>query len=265
MGAFLRWAGSKRKILPQLNALLEASNAQHYIEPFCGSACLYFESQITDGCISDSNEWLIHTYLEVQKNPKGVHEKLSALVNSDRIYNQMRRVHPSKMHGKNKAAYFIYLNRYCFNGLFRTNKKGFFNVPYAPRKTGKIPDLDTLELAAEKLRRTSIFCGDFEEVTVDNLRKDSVVYLDPPYATKNRRIFRQYDSASFGTDDMSRLDRLLHKIDRRGAKFILSYAKVTEISEIASKWIAQDVHVSRNIAGFSSHRKLDSEHLITNF
>jgi DNA adenine methylase len=265
MGAFLRWAGSKRKILPSLSRLVRESGATHYIEPFCGSACLFFDTEIEDACLNDANRWLIETYEQVKYNPQIVHDRLTSIVNSRKIYEKIRTIHPTKFSSINGAAYFIYLNRYCFNGLFRTNKAGYFNVPYAPQKTGRIPSLKVLGNASAKLSNVNLSVGDFEAATLSNITKRSVVYLDPPYATKNARVFRQYDPASFGTEDIERLKSLLHQIDTTGAKFILSYARVPEVENIVKEWNSRELEVSRNISGFSTGRRLAGEYIVTNF
>lgn len=265
LAAFLRWAGSKRKILPSLLKLVAAADATHYIEPFCGSAVLFFGSSFSRASLGDTNAWLISTYRQVRDNPEEVHARLSSMEQSREKYNNIRSVHFSEHTQLDQAVYFLYLNRYCFNGLFRTNRQGLFNVPFAPARTGPIPTLETLVRASEKLRCAELEISDFETLTKKALTKRSIVYLDPPYATKNRRIFRQYDSASFGTNDISRLSDLLDHIDRKKAKFILSYADVTEIDGIVQKWNCAEVRVARNIAGFGGDRKVASELLLTNF
>ena len=161
------------------------------------------------------------------------------------------------------AARFIFLNRFCFNGLYRTNLNGEFNVPYAPSKTGNLPTADELKAASGALRRASIRSGDFSTVLAD-VKANDFVYLDPPFAVENRRVFKQYGPQHFGVADLQRLATALTQIDRKGAAFVLSYAYCREALDMFGTWPRRKALVHRNIAGFARCRRTATELLFSN-
>lgn len=260
---FLRWAGSKKKLLPKL---LEYTNIDFdsYYEPFMGSATLFFALEVKKGTLSDTNEELVRTYNTLKACPSRIHSILLEIENSSENYYQLRGKDPKILNDEERAARFIFLNRYCFNGIYRTNKDGQFNVPYSNNKTGKLPNLNELNSVAQKLKTVSIVYSDFEEIIYKNVKAKDLVYFDPPYAVGNRRIFNQYDAKSFGLNDLNRLSKLLEVVDKRNAKFILSYAYCKEALDIFSKWDKKKSFVLRNIAGFARHRRKAAELIITN-
>lgn len=163
-----------------------------------------------------------------------------------------------------RAVRFLYLNRNCFNGIYRTNKAGEFNVPFSGKRTGMMPPRDTFLKAAALLRAADIRARDFEESVLDTTKRGAFVYLDPPYATSRRRVFREYDVDAFDTSDLERLSKLLHTIDRRGAHFLLSYAYCPEAVACFSQWRATKHYAFRNVAGFVGNRRRAAELLVTN-
>jgi len=169
----------------------------------------------------------------------------------------------ANMDSVDAAARFIFLNRFCFNGLYRTNEAGKFNVPYAASGTGNLPNPTELRSVAKVLRLCAIKCADFED-TLKRTKAGDLVYLDPPYAVGNRRVFRQYGPSSFGLDDLQRLADELAAMDDRGVKFVLSYAACAEVSKYFKRWPSRKYYIQRNIAGFSTHRKRAGEILISN-
>ena len=161
------------------------------------------------------------------------------------------------------AARFIFLNRNCFNGLYRTNLKGLFNVPYAPTGTGKVPSEEALLACSDALRNAKILHGDFE-ATIAQVRQGDFVYLDPPFAVHNRRVFREYHPNAFSTADIPRLTRLLSFIDKSKAHFLASYADCSQAREAFARWNVNRVRAKRNIAGFSKSRRYAYELIVTN-
>lgn len=265
MKPFIRWAGSKRKIVNDLERFWTASGAQRYIEPFCGSGCLFFHIEPNEAILGDTNEWLLNTLKCVAENPDRVYDKLCALPRNKNIYLKIRSIHFSKFGQYNAAAYFLYLNRLCFNGLFRTNMKGLFNVPYADTRTGSHPSRNTLREASLVLQKATLEKTDFFKTISKHITKDDFVYLDPPYATENGRVFRQYSPSTFGIKDIERLSGILSGIDDHGAKFALSYADTSEIQPLTERWNCHRHEVVRNISGFAKGRKKASEIVLTNF
>ena len=139
------------------------------------------------------------------------------------------------MDAADAAARFIFLNRFCFNGLYRTNEDNQFNVPYAPSRTGQLPTVTEMRLIAKVLQSCTIRHGDFETVLAQTGEGD-FVYLDPPYAVGNRRVFRQYGPSSFGLNDLQRLAEALVSMDARNVKFVLSYADCAEAKQFSQRW-----------------------------
>ena len=260
---FLRWAGSKRKLLSRL-APYWGNGHTRYIEPFMGSAAFFYAVNPSLAILSDINADLVSTFVSVRDDPRAVYNRLLDIPRGKRSYNRLRKQVPTCLDPLDRAARFIFLNRFCFNGIYRTNAKGAFNVPYAKSKTGDIPPWDTFLAAAQPLQSAVIVCADFEEVVSNNVREGDFVYLDPPYAVRNRRVFRQYDPQTFGLDDLKRMDQTLQLIHKRNAKFVLSYAYSPESIEYFQNWERRKVFTQRNVSGFAKHRRMAAELIVTN-
>lgn len=259
---FLRWAGSKRKQLAVLSTFWK-QKYRRYVEPFMGSACLFFEIQPDTAVLTDINGDLINTFLAVRDHPRAVSNRLSKLPLGERSFYRIREQRAADLRSLDAAARFIFLNRFCFNGLYRTNGAGHFNVPFGSPVKARLPTPAELSSVATKLRGCTIKHADFEE-TLNRTKKGDFVYLDPPYAVGNRRMFRQYGPASFGLHDLQRLADTLQLMDDRGVKFVLSYASSPEASQFFTSWPRRRIFVQRNIAGFARHRRRAGEVLISN-
>lgn len=260
----IRWAGSKAKLLPRLAEYW--SGRGRYIEAFAGSAALFFHLEPSEGALNDRNEELMNAYAVLRKHPRRLYNYLLNLpVNSD-FYYDLRRRHPSTLGVIARAARFFYLNRHCFNGIYRTNQSGKFNVPYAGgASTGTFPAYSHWNQCADVLKRVELISDDFESFVLDRVTTNDFVYLDPPYAVSNRRIFSQYSAQTFGLKDIKRLSSVLKEIDRRGAIFLVSYAKSPEAKLLSDGWNVNSTSVQRNVAGFAKHRRRAGEILITNY
>ena len=262
MQPLIRWAGSKRQLLPKLRAYWPKT-AKRYIEPFCGSACLFFDIEPKEAVLGDLNTELIATYRALKADPSLVCECLRRLNKGANAYYRTRAVDPSGLSDSEMAARFIYLNRFCFNGIFRTNRLGKFNVPYGPPRSGAGFDFDKIHSAAHLLRRSTLIAGDFEK-TLQHVERDDFVYIDPPYAVANRRIFSQYHEAPFGVPDLERLGSRLETIDKVGAHFVISYADSREARSLLANWKPRRVRTQRHIAGFAGDRRYAFEIIATN-
>jgi DNA adenine methylase len=260
--AFLRWAGSKRRLLPKLAAYWQPSYCR-YFEPFMGSACFFFRIKPSAAVLSDINADLVETFRLVRDRPSDVHTAILQLKPGKESYYKIRAIRPTQLEPVQRAARFIYLNRFCFNGLYRTNQKGEFNVPFSPARTGPLPTLEELRLASLTLGASTLRSGDFENI-LEEVRAGDFVYLDPPFAVSNRRIFRQYGPSSFGLQDLDRLSQTLDLLDSRGAAFLLSYALCKEALTFFKKWQTRRVTTQRNISGFAEHRRAAVELLVSN-
>lgn len=260
--SFLRWAGSKKRLIPKLSAYWDEGFIR-YVEPFAGSAALFFAIRPSRAILSDINSDLVDTLCSVRDQPRAVHNRLSRLPLGKEAYYRIRQEDTSQLSTLDQAARFIYLNRFCFNGLYRTNMSGKFNVPYAASKTGRLPTLSELYMSAKVLSCAQIISRDFEK-TLKDVQPGDFVYMDPPYAVRNRRIFRQYGPDSFGTEDLARLASALPHIDRCGATFLVSYAMCKEALDAFDGWHVRRAQTQRSIAGFSRHRRKAVEILVSN-
>jgi DNA adenine methylase len=257
----LRWAGSKRKSLSHLSAFWN-DRFERYIEPFVGSACLFLKLKPREAILSDLNSALIETYRTIRTQSPKVVERLYSIPRNAKTYYDIRRRITNVKDRIERAAYFIYLNRNCFNGIYRTNLDGNFNVPFGADQ-GQYPRPCDFETTSRLLRKATLLSGDFGR-TLRYLRKDDFVYLDPPFAATGVRTFVEYGKTSFDELDLDRLEHHLERIDRRGASFLVSYADCPRAREIAKGWNATTINVRRHIAGFTSKRKTARELLITN-
>ncbi len=262
--SFLKWAGSKKKLLPELRNYWKPGQHQRYIEPFVGSAQLFFTLQPQSAILNDINSELINTYEIVRNNPIELFDIMSTYPKDKDFYYNIRSADLLTLSRLEKAARFIYLNKLCFNGLYRTNLKGKFNVPYSNSPTSGFPTKDELILCSKALEKVLLVNSDFETVLKDNCQRGDFVYLDPPYAIANSNIFYQYDPRTFGLEDVKRLKSILVELDKNNIDFLLSYAYCDEIISLFSEWNIRTVKTQRNIAGFSKNRKKAIELLISN-
>ena len=262
MKPFLRWAGSKAQLLPAIKPYWQPKY-HRYVEPFCGSACLFFSIQPQAALLSDLNDELICTLAQVQVAADVIVECLHRMKTDKETYYQIRAIDPVTLSPNERAARFIYLNTLCFNGLYRTNLSGQFNVPYGNR-TRKYPFDPVMLREAGRLLGTAVLeNSDFESI-VDQTKNGDFLYLDPPYATGSQRIFSAYGKKVFSDADLMRLIDTLHRAANRGVHFVLSYADVPEIQSLRKVWSSSEVMARRNIAGFSDARRKVKEILITN-
>jgi DNA adenine methylase len=259
---FLRWAGSKRQLIPVLSEYWKPTYLR-YVEPFAGSAALFFHLAPPKALLADINSELIAAYRQVKSNLPQVLEALNALKKNKTQYLRLRSAMPGTLSPALRAARFIYLNRFCFNGLYRTNRHGQFNVPYSGNKTGGFPSAEQFELCSAKLRKTTLLATAFDR-TLQHVREGDFVYMDPPFAVKAKRIFNEYDAACFDETAISKLRDWMITLGSMGISFLVSYADSDEARFLARGFRVRKVFVKRNIAGFAGHRKSDAELLIFN-
>jgi DNA adenine methylase len=262
MPSFIRWAGSKRALLPRLRRYW-STDFSRYIEPFAGSSCFFFDLSPEAAVLGDLNKELIDTYRVVKLEVEKVIEALRRLPRSKKSYYAIRKIDPLTLPGPDAAARFIYLNSYCFNGLYRTNSSGVFNVPYHPPSGYVRISAERLREASRRLAVADIVNADFEH-TLSFAKRGDFVYLDPPYAVKSRRVFSEYFPGSFGGADLARFAKSLDDLDARGVAFLVSYGDCAESREMLRKWNSKRVSTRRNIAGFCGHRRKGFELLATN-
>jgi DNA adenine methylase len=220
---FLRWTGSKSWLIKEGidNYLPQYFNDYH--ELFLGSATLFFYlSPLKEVYLYDLNEDLILTYSQIRDNVDNVINSLKRLKNSETEYYRIRSSKPTTDH--TKAAKFIYLNRTSFNGIYRVNSNGEYNVPYGKRTNVDIVTENNLREVSKILQRKNIIQSDFEEALV-NIKEGDLVFLDPPYTiTHENNGFIEYNKKLFSWEDQERLAKTVIEIDKRKAYFILTNA-----------------------------------------
>ena len=258
---FLRWAGSKRKQIGRLK-LYWSKKFLRYVEPFAGSACLFFALQPEKALLGDSNEELINVYRQLRKHPREIHHRLVHIPRERKAYLRWRAKDVTKLDAKTRALRFIYLNHNCFNGIYRTNNAGQFNVPFGSKLSRYLSRDEFFECSAA-LAQAEFSGGDFQK-TLARVQFGDFVYLDPPYALKTRRLFCEYGEKPFSVDDIERLSEELERIDNIGATFVVSYADCPQSRELAKRWKSVKFLVRRHIAGFLDNRSSAFEWLITN-
>lgn len=258
----LRWAGSKRRLVPAL-CLAAPRDFERYIEPFAGSACLFFALRPKRAVLSDINHDLINFYEMLRDHPYRLARCLSSLPNTDSYYYQLRKTSTATLSQLDRATRFIYLNRFCFNGVYRTNRRGEFNVPRGIH-TGQIPSESELVKCSRLLRHAELRASDFEAVLQQATAGD-FIYLDPPYAALDRRSYGEYGYGTYSDSDQPRLLRALQYADSQGAQVIFSYRDDHSLMQQLRGWSYRQVLVRRNVAGFTGSRRINAEMLLANF
>ncbi len=235
-----------------------------YREPFMGSASTFFTLQPEQAVLSDINKDLVQAFNAIKRSYRSVHKYYANLPIDSETYYEVRSQQTTEMDRYARAGRFIYLNRLCFNGLYRTNKAGFFNVPYGGEKSGKLPSLEHLQGVSGLLRNTTIKHLDFERAA-EQASSGDFLFLDPPYLNENIRVFREYGPSVFTHKDFDRLTAILQDLDSKSAMFLLTFAD-TKAARIAfAPWMVGRSIIRRNIAGFAAARRRTSELLVWNY
>lgn len=258
----IRWAGSKKKLLPQLTKSAPVKY-NRYIEPFLGSAALFYSIDPERAVLSDQNKDLVNFYKQARKRPLELYDEYEKLRRTPSIYMRIRRKLTEETDTFLRAVYFYYLNRNCFNGLYRTNKLNQFNVPWGT-KTGDAPTRSAFLLLARKLRKHKLLCGDFTRAT-SVASKGDFVYLDPPYVYGSRKDRGEYGASSFGLKDIARLDTEIQRLDSIGAYVLLSYAECPDIAGLKSRLKLKKLRIFRSMAARPKERKTVKEVLLSNY
>lgn len=227
--SFIRWAGGKSWFAPYVANLIEELDYNNYYEPFMGGASIFFSLNIPhNGYLSDLNAELVDTFCAVRDNPKRIIEYLKKYKTDEDSYYTIRAAEPKGKY--QKAARFLYLNATSFNGLYRVNQNGKYNVPYGKKEVTL--NCQRILEAGQKLNGIDITCRDFAEIQPQIVARD-LVFLDPPYTvSKEDTGFIGYNSTWFSLDDQRRLAGLIDHINNVGAYYIMTNAAHPTISEI---------------------------------
>jgi len=218
---FVKWAGGKRQLLPQLLSHVPEKFGR-YFEPFVGGGALFFALRPPSAVLTDVNERLIRTYRGVRNDVDGVIRRLEEFRHEESFYYQQRDRDIDAGTDADVAAWFIYLNKVGFNGLYRVNRNNRFNVPFGRHKNPTICDEATLRACSAALQKAHLEKTDFADAVADAVEGD-LVYFDPPYVPlSDTANFTKYTSGGFGTDDQERLRDLALSLKQRGVHVILS-------------------------------------------
>jgi DNA adenine methylase len=258
---FLKWAGGKRWLAPFLPAEIFDETIE-YIEPFAGSAAVFFYHRPSRSILNDMNFKLIATYTSIRDYPEEVFSALRRHQNrhsTDHYYEERAR---SRRVSHEQAAQFIYLNRSCWNGLYRENLRGEFNVPKGSKD--KILWESGFHEYASALSGVSLYSGDFESV-LSKARSGSLIFCDPPYTTAhNLNGFVKYNQRMFSWEDQVRLMRAITSADSRGAKFIVTNADHESLRELYDQFPQFRLERQSVISGRNIGRRTTSELIVTN-
>jgi DNA adenine methylase len=260
----LRWAGSKKR---SLSHLLQCAPLKFnkYIEPFAGSACLFFNLSPARAVLGDTNPHLMEFYDVAIRHGTRVYNAFSEIDRTADAYYEIRKRYQTETSALRRASYFLFLNRNCFNGIFRVNRQGNFNVPFSDSRVAPYPSKEAFLASIEKLRNAKLDCSDFFSVCERNVARGDFVYLDPPYYVPKHRVFREYVPHDFARQDIDRLRDLLDLIDKRGGHFLMNYPDCYMMRKIARQWNHHCIETRRTISGKLASRGNSSEILIYNF
>jgi len=264
---FVKWAGGKRQIV---NILLSnvPKSFNRYFEPFVGGGALLFELKPKKAVISDINEELINAYRVIKGNVDELIESLKKHKNSADYYYSIRAINPKTLNPVERASRFIYLNKTCFNGLYRENSKGEFNVPFGKYKNPKICDEENLRAVSQFLNSIDIeiFNSDYKE-TCELTQPGDFIYFDPPYYPVSKTSsFTKYNSKDFSEEDQIELSQIFKELDKKGCYVMLSNSDTEFIRKLYEGYRIQVINTNRFINCKANKRKNASfELLITNF
>ncbi|MCB9419330.1 MAG: DNA adenine methylase [Ardenticatenaceae bacterium] len=265
---FLKWAGGKQRLLTQYQPFFPTADAiGHYFEPFIGSAAVFFQQQYPVATLSDQNGKLIEVYQQVRDDLDQVFEALAPHRNEPDYYYEVRSQNPVDLVPAERAARLIYLNKTCYNGLYRENSKGEFNVPFGRYKNPKICDEVRLRAASAALRGVNLKVADFAEAVATAVAND-FVYFDPPYVPLSpTSSFTNYHKNGFGQADQERLADVVAELTKRNVMVMLSNSSAPLVYELygRSSYRIIDIQARRNINSKAGQRGPVKELLILNY
>ena len=260
---FLKWAGGKRWLVAQHPELFPTT-PQHLIEPFCGSSAVYFSLNPTTATLSDANTRLIECYLTIRDNVENFlhHFHAYASLHCRQFYYALRQ--QTLPTPEERAAQFLYLNRVCFNGIYRENLSGVFNVPMGTKPSAILQTDDFCSISAT-LQSAEILHCDFEK-SIDASQSGEFLYVDPPYVTKhNFNGFAKYNQRIFSWADQERLAKAVMRAHLRGVSIVVSNADHPDVHALYSHYF-RIISLGRStvIASKSKHRGRTTEMAATN-
>ena len=254
---FLRWAGGKQRLARQLQEIVGTpSGRKTYHEPFLGAASVFLAVRPRRAVLSDLNDHLIGMYVAVRNNPDEVGKLLAEMAarHSRGEYYRVRDEYNAAAPGPERAAQFIYLNRTGYNGVFRVNKKGVFNVPVGNKSPFTIPSITNLQRVAARLEHCELLVQPFEGV-LSRAGRGDIVYLDPPYPPLNgTAYFRHYTPERFDTIQQTRVATVAKALRHRGCSVVISNADTDLIRDLYEGWKLNELTVARWVMSGTRHR-----------
>ena len=269
---FLKWVGGKRQLMPEIRRMLPKGVANHpYYEPFIGGGALFFELQPKRAIINDYNEELINVYTVIRDNPNELIEDLKRHKNTAEYFYEIRAIDRQPLFSNltkiERASRIIYLNKTCYNGLYRVNNAGEFNSPFGKYKNPNIVNEPVIKAVSKYLNspQIQISNGDYELILRD-IPTNSFVYLDPPYyPISESSNFTGYVQGGWDEGDQLRLRDVCDRLNDNGIKFLLSNSASDFIREIYSDYNIHIVQANRFVNSNSSRRGQVDEFLICNY
>ena len=251
----LKWAGGKTQMLGELMPRVPKTYGR-YIEPFFGGGALFYSMKPENAIIADSNPELINMYLQVAHHVDDVIECLQKYENTSEMFYEVRSLDWQTLPKAEAAARTIYLNKTCFNGLYRVNRSGQFNTPFGKYKNPKICDIDALRLASEALRKADILCGDYILVLEHYAQPGDFVFLDPPYLPISENSdFKRYTKEQFYEDDHVELAKMIGTLHERGCYVILTNSNHPLVHQLYEQYKIEVIQTKRHISCHGDTRK----------
>jgi len=260
--SILRWSGSKAKLLHHLVDRAPPSY-RRYVEPFAGSACLFFNLRPNTALLGDINREVIAVYRAIQSAPHRIATLLESIPHTRDAYSSLRATHPSTLSDEERAARLIFLMKACFNGVYRTNRKGEFNVPMGNRVYA-LPSLPALLEAQRLLTNTTLIAGDFSQ-TLAATEAGDWVYLDPPYQSSKRYRGEFGYGARFQGDAVDRLVLDMRRMADAGRHVMLSHSFDEDLKSRLTGWYVHEVQTLRTVSGKGARRAVARELIATSY
>lgn len=266
---FLKWAGGKRQLLPELIKRVPKT-FKNYHEPFLGGGALFFELAAASRLkkqihLSDLNEELINAFLVVQNNVEELIRALKRHVHNAEYFYRIRKATPKRLGAVARASRLIYLNKTCFNGLYRVNSKGEFNVPFGRYKNPKICDEENLRLCSKALQGVTLRCQPFDAVLIQ-ARAGDLIYFDPPYHPVSKTAnFSAYEKSGFGTAEHRRLEEVFTALGKKKCFVMLSNSQTDFTRELFKEHKVEMVAATRSVNSKASGRGRVEEIIVRNF
>ncbi|RZD15573.1 MAG: DNA adenine methylase [Candidatus Acididesulfobacter guangdongensis] len=265
---FIKWAGGKRQLIEELISLFPA-NYNRYFEPFIGGGALFFAIQPENAYISDINPELINLYNVVKNDVDSLIEDLRRYKNTEEEFYKIRNLDRKPSYKKfskvRKASRFIYLNKTCYNGLYRTNSDGYFNVPFGFYKNPNIIDEKNLKVCSELLKKTEIALSPFSAIE-SKIKTGDFVYFDPPYMPISKTSsFTKYYKDDFDVDAQFELKELCDRLTKKRVYFMLSNSYSELILNLYKQYNIKKIRAIRAINCKAAKRGAIDELIITNY